>query len=196
MLLSHLINFYIISCYIFYFYVIIFYYLIKIYTDYYSLSKIKSLCSRNKYYSPPFALSVCLFFFFLSFLLSCTRNIDRADSILTSTYSELSSSTWQMPFRAPFGTDMYVRNRLRITDSISVLAGTDSFLGTANACTPRIDSGERERVSGISPNSRRIQNPRVYNNWRISCNLRFRAWRFVSRDIWISADFREDDRGI
>jgi len=37
-----------------------------------------------------------------------------------------------MPFRAPFGTDVYVRNRLRIADSISVLAGTDSFLGTAD----------------------------------------------------------------
>lgn len=37
-----------------------------------------------------------------------------------------------MPFRAPFGTDVYVRNRLRIADSIPVLAGTDSFLGTAD----------------------------------------------------------------
>lgn len=37
-----------------------------------------------------------------------------------------------MPFRAPFGTDVYVRNRLRIADSIPLLAGTDSFLGTAD----------------------------------------------------------------
>lgn len=108
------------------------------------------------------------FFCSICFFRSCSRTIDRADSILTSTDSELSSSTWQMPFRAPFGTDVYVRNRLRITDSISVLAGTDRFLGTdALRSIP-------ESV-WLYLGIRRIQNPRVYNNWGISCNLRFRA---------------------
>jgi len=90
--------------------------------------------SRDKNRSCSFYLN-CSPSLWLSFSFSPTAiGGYRGGSILTrcSTDSELSSSTWQMPFRAPFGTDVYVRNRLRIADSIPLLAGTDSFLGTAD----------------------------------------------------------------
>lgn len=79
-----------------------------------------------------------------------------------STGSELSSSTWQMPFRAPFGTDVYVRNRLRIADSIPPLAGTDSFLGTADL--------EIDPVVWYLQ-VRTFQNTRIYDIRIISYNL-------------------------
>lgn len=71
-----------------------------------------------------------------------------------------------MPFRAPFGTNVYVRNRLGIADSIPLLAGTDSFLDTTDLHLRSIPESAIYEFIGS-------RDPWVHDTWKMFRNFGF-----------------------